>query len=61
MDVKKTKEKLRKLSDKDLDALYNMVHAEKDTRMTYMSNTTHSPNEQCKGLSGEDLMHMIND
>ena len=46
MDVKKTKEKLRKLSDKDLDALYNMVHAEKDTRMTYMSNTTHSPNEQ---------------
>ena len=61
MDIKKTKEKLRKLSNKDLNTLYNMVHAEKDTRMTYLSNTTHSPNEQCKGLSGEDLKHMIND
>ncbi len=50
MDIKKTKEKLRKLSVKDLDTLYNMVQAEKETRGTYMSNTTHTPNEQCKAL-----------
>ena len=50
MDIKKAKEKLRKLSDKDLETLYNMVLSEKDTRMTYMSNTTHTPNEQCKGI-----------
>jgi hypothetical protein len=51
MDIKKTKEKLRKLSDKDLETLYNMVLSEKDNnRMTYMSNTTHTPNEMCKGL-----------
>ena len=50
MDVKKTKQKLRKLSDKDLNMLYNMVLLEKDGRMDYMSNTTHTPNEQCKGL-----------
>jgi DNA-binding protein Fis len=29
MDIKKTKEKLRKLSGKDLDTLYNMVLEEK--------------------------------
>ena len=50
MDIKKTKEKLRKLSGKDLDTLYNMVLEEKDNRMDYMSNTTHTPNEICKGL-----------
>jgi hypothetical protein len=50
MDVKKTKEKLRKLSDKDLNTLYHMVLEEKDGRMDYMSNTTHTPHEQCKGL-----------
>jgi hypothetical protein len=27
-----------------------MVLEEKDGRMDYMSNTTHTPNEQCKGL-----------
>ncbi len=50
MDIKKTKEKLRKLSDTDLNMLYNMVLSEKDNRMVYMSNTTHTPNEQCKSL-----------
>ena len=50
MDIKKTKEKLRKLSGKDLDTLYNMVLEEKDNRMDYMSNTTHTPKEQCKAL-----------
>ena len=60
MDIKKTKEKLRKLSGKDLDTLYNMVLEEKDNRMDYMSNTTHTPNEQCKGLQnffGEAWIH----
>ena len=60
MDIKKTKEKLRKLSKKDLDTLYNMVLEEKDNRMDYMSNTTHTPNEQCKGLQnffGEAWIH----
>lgn len=42
MDVKKTKEKLHKLNYKDLDMLYNMVLEEKDNRMDYMSNTTHT-------------------
>jgi hypothetical protein len=50
MDIKKTQEKLRKLKDKDLETLYNMVLEEKDNRMDYMSNTTHTPNEICKGL-----------
>jgi DNA-binding protein Fis len=51
MDIKKTKEKLHKLNDEDLETLYDMVLSEKDNnRMTYMSNTTHTPNEQCKGL-----------
>jgi DNA-binding protein Fis len=60
MDVKKTKEKLRKLSGKDLNTLYNMVLEEKDNRMDYMSNTTHTPNEICKGLQnffGEAWIH----
>jgi DNA-binding protein Fis len=60
MDIKKTKEKLRKLSGKDLDTLYNMVLSEKDNRMDYMSNTTHTPNEICKGLQnffGEAWIH----
>jgi DNA-binding protein Fis len=60
MDIKKTKEKLRKLSGKDLDTLYNMVLEEKDGRMDYMSNTTHTPNEICKGLQnffGEAWIH----
>jgi hypothetical protein len=50
MDIKKTKEKLHKLNNADLETLYNMVLSEKDTRMTYMSNTMHTPHEQCKGL-----------
>jgi hypothetical protein len=50
MDIKKTQEKLRKLKDKDLETLYNLVLSEKDNRMTYMSNTTHTPHEQCKSL-----------
>jgi DNA-binding protein Fis len=60
MDIKKTKEKLRKLSGKDLDTLYNMVLEEKDNRMDYMSNTTHTPNEIRKGLQnffGEAWIH----
>jgi DNA-binding protein Fis len=60
MDIKKTKEKLRKLSGNDLDTLYNMVLEEKDNRMDYMSNTTHTPNEICKGLQnffGEAWIH----
>ena len=60
MDIKKTKEKLRKLSGKDLNTLYNMVLEEKDNRMDYMSNTTHTPNEICKGLQnffGEAWIH----
>ena len=60
MDIKNTKEKLRKLSGKDLDTLYNMVLEEKDNRMDYMSNTTHTPNEICKGLQnffGEAWIH----
>jgi hypothetical protein len=60
MDIKKTKEKLRKLSGKDLDTLYNMILEEKDNRMDYMSNTTHTPNEICKGLQnffGEAWIH----
>jgi len=60
MDIKKIKEKLRKLSGKDLDTLYNMVLEEKDNRMDYMSNTTHTPNEICKGLQnffGEAWIH----
>jgi hypothetical protein len=50
MDIKKTQEKLHKLKDKDLETLHKMVLSEKDNRMTYMSNTTHTPNEQCKEL-----------
>jgi len=50
MDIKKTKEKLHKLNDEDLETLYDMVLSEKDTRMTFMSNTTHTPKEQCKAL-----------
>jgi len=60
MDVKKTKEKLHKLNDGDLNMLYNMVLEEKDNRMDYMSNTTHTPNEICKGLQnffGEAWIH----
>ncbi len=50
MDIKKTKEKLHKLNDEDLETLYNVILSEKDNRMTYMSNTTHTPNEQNKAL-----------
>jgi hypothetical protein len=57
MEIKKTKEKLRKLSDKDLETLYNMVLSEKDTRMTYMSNTTHTPNTQWRRLIDRGLLN----
>ena len=50
MDIKKTKEKLHKLNDEDLDTLYDMVLSEKDTRMTFMSNKSHTAHEQCKAL-----------
>lgn len=51
MNIDKTKEKLSKLTDTELDALYNMVLKEKNSRMTYMSNTTHTPREQCQSLT----------
>ena len=50
MNIEKTKEKLSKLGEADLDTLYNLVLEEKNGRIQFMSNTTHTPNEQCKGL-----------
>ena len=52
MNIEATKAKLKKLSNKDLNTLYNLVLEEKaDNRMQFTSNTTHTPNEQYKSLS----------
>jgi len=50
MNIEKTKEKLSKLGESDLDTLYNLVLEEKNNRIQFMSNTSHTPNEQCRGL-----------
>lgn len=51
MNVEKTKNKLSKLSDGDLECLYDLVLDEKSKRWQYLSNTENTPREQCKALS----------
>lgn len=45
MNVEKTKAKLKKLSNADIEKLLSLVTDEMDSRAVYMSNTTHTPNE----------------
>lgn len=51
MNIEKSEKNLKLLSDADLRELYQMVQDELDNRSTYMSNTTHTPAEQCRALS----------
>ena len=51
MNVEKAREKLKLLSQKDLNLLYQMVQEELEERPTVMSNTTHTPSEQSRALS----------
>jgi hypothetical protein len=53
MDLNKVKEKLSKLSHRDLEDLYQAVLEEKSSRPVYMSNTTHTPQEQCRVLADQ--------
>lgn len=50
MNKEKTKLKLGKLTDSELETLYHMVLNEKSERIQYLSNNTHTPNEQCREL-----------
>lgn len=50
MDVNKAAIKLKNWTRKDLIDLNKLIENELERRGTYMSNTTHTPHEQCKGL-----------
>ena len=50
MNAEKARQKLKLLSQKDLNLLYQMVQEELEERQTVMSNTTHTPREQCRAL-----------
>jgi hypothetical protein len=50
MNAEKARQKLKLLSQKDLNLLYQMVQEELEERPTIMSNTTHTPSEQCRAL-----------
>jgi len=61
MNVEKTKEKLNKLNDSDLDNLFRLIQTEYINRgrttksnviiSNFTSNTTHSPEQQSASLS----------
>jgi hypothetical protein len=50
MNAEKARQKLKLLSQKDLNILYQMVQEELEERPTVMSNATHTPAEQCRSL-----------
>jgi hypothetical protein len=50
MNIEKTRKKLKTLSAKELDDLYALVQEELEDRPQYLSNTTHTPREQARGL-----------
>jgi hypothetical protein len=51
MNITKTKEKLKNLSDQDLNILLELVQLEKENRFGYQSNLTHTPREMYKSLA----------
>lgn len=51
MNLQKTKEKLKSLTDKELSDLQDLIHNERGNRIQYLSNTENSPHEQSKALS----------
>lgn len=51
MNAEKARQKLKLLSQKDLNLLYQMVQEEMDERPQFMSNATHTANEQCRALN----------
>jgi transcription initiation factor IIE alpha subunit len=51
MNIEKTKEKLKSLTDKELSDLQDLIHNERGNRIQYLSNTTHTPHEQSQALS----------
>ncbi len=50
MNIERTKAKLSKLNETDLEWLYNLVLEEKSNRPQFLSNTTHTPREQTRAL-----------
>ena len=51
MNAEKARQKLKLLSQKDLNLLYQMVQEELEEIPTFMSHTTPTPTEQCRALS----------
>ena len=51
IDNTKTKQKLKKLNDRQLKDLLEMVQGELNSRMMYMSNSENTPTEICNSLS----------
>ena len=51
MDLNKTKQKLKTLSEKDLRILLELVQLESESRFNYQSNLENTPREMCKSFS----------
>jgi hypothetical protein len=51
MNIERTIAKLKTLSDHELQQLYKLVMAEKNVRIQFQSNATHTPNEIAQSLS----------